>query len=48
MYFGFHDLALPSGILLKKGRVGYREAGFAASPQSYPQKLWIRLWMNFE
>ncbi len=32
MYIGFHDLALPSGLLLKNGRVGYREAALAASP----------------
>jgi hypothetical protein len=44
---GFH-FDSPERTAWRKGRVGYSEAPAAASPQSYPQNLWIRLWMEIE
>ncbi len=52
MDIGFHFEALRRQVLRTKGRVIYSEALASASPlewrQSYPQKLWIRLWKKME
>jgi hypothetical protein len=45
---GFHGGSLRKVLLRKKGRVGYSEAPTAASPDFYPQNLWIRLWRKIE